>query len=358
MESKRYKIMLVDDELTELTIGKSMLKYHFEVFTIPSAERLFEVLSHVEADLILLDIVMPEMDGYETLTRLKANPRLAAIPVIFVTARNDETSEIKGLELGAIDYITKPFSASLLVKRLQNHLLLNVQKKELEKYNTNLKEIVDHKTRQVVDLQNTILSSMADMLEARDSVTGSHAMRTQKYLELLVGQLIKDNVYHSEISKWDLDFLFLSAQLHDIGKIAISDAILNKPGKLTKKEFEEIKRHTTAGADALERIAKKTEEHAFLHHARIIAGSHHEKWDGSGYPVGLAGDAIPLQGRLMAIVDVYDALISQRPYKPPLSSLEAETIIIEGKGSHFDPVLVDTFSKVTGRFAEVASTYL
>jgi putative two-component system response regulator len=358
MESKRYKIMLVDDELTELTIGKNMLKDHFEVFTIPSGERLFEVLSHVEADLILLDIVMPQMDGYETLTRLKANPELAAIPVIFVTARNDETSEIKGLELGAIDYVTKPFSAPLLVKRLQNHLLLNVQKKELEQYNTNLQETVDRKTRQVVDLQNAILSSMADMLEARDSVTGSHATRTQKYLELLVRQLIKDNIYHSEISKWDLDFLFLSAQLHDIGKIAISDAILNKPGKLTEEEFDEIKRHTTAGVDALKRIAQKTEEHAFLRHARIIAGSHHERWNGSGYPVGLAGDAIPLEGRLMAIADVYDALISRRPYKLPLSSSEAAVIIMEGKGSHFDPVLVDTFSKVTNHFAEIASTCL
>jgi putative two-component system response regulator len=350
MENRRYRIMLVDDELAELTIGKNMLKDHFEVFTIPSGERLFEVLRHAAADLILLDVVMPEMDGYETISRLKASHATADIPVIFVTSRSDEVSEIKGLDLGAVDYVAKPFSAPLLIRRCQNHLLLNAQKRELEKYNTSL-------TRQVTDLQNSVLSSMAEMLEVRDSITGGHVIRTQKYLEVLVDQLIKDNIYQNEIVTWDLDFLFPSAQLHDVGKIAISDAILNKPGRLTEAEFTEIKRHTIAGVDALERIEQKTEEHAFLRHARIIAGSHHEKWDGSGYPLGLRGDRIPLQGRLMAVADVYDALISKRPYKPPLSGGEAERIIAQGRGSHFDPVLVDTFQKVSGRFAEVAAAY-
>jgi putative two-component system response regulator len=358
MENKRYRIMLVDDEMTELTIGKNMLKEHFEVFQIPSGERLFEVLKHVTPDLILLDIVMPVMDGYETLVRLKANRAFAEVPVIFVTGRNDETSEIKGLDMGAVDYVTKPFSAPLLIRRLYNHLQLSEQKKELKKYNSSLKEIVDHKTRQIVDLQNAVLSSMAEMLEARDSNTGSHVIRTQKYLELLVEQLIQDGVYQDEIEAWDLDFLFSSAQLHDLGKIAVSDAILNKPGKLTEMEFSEIKKHTTAGVDALTKIERKTEEHAFLNHARIIAGSHHEKWDGSGYPLGLKGREIPLQGRLMAIADVYDALISLRPYKKPLNHNEAKRIIAEGKGTHFDPVLVETFAKVSGRFAQIAETYI
>jgi putative two-component system response regulator len=349
--------MLVDDEMTELSIGKNMLKDHFEVFPIPSGERLFEVLEHVEADLILLDVVMPDMDGYETLKRIKADRALADIPVIFVTARNDEASEMRGLELGAIDYITKPFSAPLIIKRLQNHLLLAAQKRELETYNTSLKELVNVKARQVVDLQNTVLSSMAEMLEARDSITGGHVIRTRKYVELLVQQLIEDNVYGDEISEWDLDFLFSSAQLHDVGKIIISDAILNKPGKLTAEEFYEIKKHTTAGVDALERIEQKTKEHAFLYHAKIFAGSHHERWDGTGYPEGLKGKNIPLQGRLMAVADVYDALISQRPYKMPLSSGEAEHIIAEGRGSAFDPVLIDAFHKVVARFAGIARTY-
>ena len=357
MENRRYRIMLVDDEMTELSIGKNMLKDYFEVFPIPSGERLFEVLEHVDADLILLDVVMPDMDGYETLKRIKANRSLTDIPVIFVTARNDEASEMQGLELGAIDYVTKPFSAPLLIKRLKNHLLLAAQKKELEKYNTSLKELVNIKAQQVVDLQYAVLSSMADMLEARDSVTGSHVIRTRKYVELLVQQLVVDNVYRDEIAEWDLDFFFPSVQLHDVGKIIISDAILNKPGKLTEEEFSEIKKHTTAGVDALERIEEKTHEHSFLYHAKIFAGSHHEKWDGTGYPDGLKGEEIPLQGRLMAIADVYDALISRRPYKMPLSSEEAERIITEGTGTAFDPALVNAFHKVVTQFEAIAHAY-
>jgi putative two-component system response regulator len=357
MENRRYRIMLVDDEMTELSIGKNMLKNHFEVFTIPSGERLFEVLAHVEADLILLDVVMPGMDGYETLRHLKTNPALADIPVIFVTARSDESSELRGLDLGAIDYVAKPFSAPLLIRRLQNHLLMSAQKRELERYNTSLKAMVTQKTQQVAALQNAVLSSMAEMLEVRDSTTGKHVIRTQKYLELLVHQLVEDHLYEDEIAGWDLYFLFPSAQLHDVGKIAISDAILNKPGKLTAEEFDEMKKHTTAGVDALEKIEQKTEEHAFLSYARIIAGTHHEKWDGSGYPRGLMGNRIPLQGRLMAIADVYDALISPRPYKPPLSFGEAERLIGQGRGNCFEPALVDTFHKVAGRFTEIARAY-
>ena len=361
MENKRYRIMVVDDEMTELTIAKNMLKDHFEVFQIPSGERLFEVLDHVMPDLILLDIVMPVMDGYETFVRLKANRAFADVPVIFVTGRNDETSEIKGLDMGAVDYVTKPFSSPLLIRRLFNHVQLSEQKKELRKYNSSLQQIVEHKAQQIVDLQNAVLGAMAEMLEARDSSTGGHVTRTQQYLKLLVRQLVKDNVYHDEIAAWDLDFLFLSAQLHDVGKIAISDAILNKPGKLTEIEFTEIKKHTTAGANALERIEHKIEHkaeaHSFLNHAKIIAGSHHEKWDGSGYPLGLKGTDIPLQGRLMAIADVYDALISPRPYKGPLKHIDAKRIIAEGKGTHFEPVLVETFAKISDSFEQIAKTY-
>lgn len=349
--------MLVDDEMTELTIGKNMLKAQFEVYAIPSGEKLFEILNHVEADIILLDIVMPVMDGYKTIMQLKSNPAWVDIPVIFVTGRSDESSELKGLSLGAIDYITKPFSAPLLIKRLQNHLRLSAHEKELKNYNNNLQEIVKIKVRQVEDLQNSIISAMAEMVEIRDSVTGGHVIRTQKYLELLVEQLIRDNFYQDEISSWNLDFLYSSAQLHDVGKIAISDAILNKPGKLTDAEFNEMKRHTIAGVNALMKIEQNTEEHDFLKHARVIAGSHHEKWDGSGYPLGLQGSDIPLQGRLMAIADVYDALISQRPYKEAYSHEEAEQIIFEGSGAHFDPLLVETFQKITGRFAEVAKLH-
>jgi putative two-component system response regulator len=346
--------MLVDDNMANLAIGKNMLKNSYEVYAIPSAAKLFETLRHVTPDMLLLDIMMPETDGYEAIRLLKADARWADIPVIFLTSKTDEGSELEGLSLGAIDYVTKPFSAPLLLKRIENHLLLVSQKKELKNYNENLQKMVCQKTAQIIELQNAVLSTVAEMLEFRDNMTGEHITRTQMYLEVLVNTLLTEKIYVSEVSAWNLDFLIPSAQLHDVGKIAISDAILNKPGKLTPEEFEEMKKHVSIGVSAIEKIAKKTAEHAFLLHARTIAGTHHEKWDGSGYPKGLRETEIPLEGRLMAIADVYDALISQRPYKKPVPLEEAERIIEAERGTHFDPVLIDVFRLVKGHFAEIA----
>jgi putative two-component system response regulator len=346
--------VLVDDNAANLAMGKSMLKDSYEVYPCPSAKKMFEILQHVTPDLILLDIVMPEMDGCETLRLLKADARRADIPVIFLTSRSDERSELEGLSLGAIDYVTKPFSAPLLLKRIENHLLIASQKKELKNYNDNLQQMVRDKTAQVVELQNAVLSTVADMVECKDNPTGGHVIRTQMYLEVLVNKMLEEKIYNDVLSSWDIDLLIQSAQLHDVGKIAIRDAILNKPGKLTPEEFEEMKTHVTIGAATIDGIAKRTSERAFLRYARSIVGAHHEKWDGSGYPAGLRGDDIPLEGRLMAIADVYDALISSRPYKAPLTTKEAEAIILAGRGSHFDPVLVDVFSRVTDDFASIA----
>ncbi|MDR1576898.1 MAG: response regulator [Deltaproteobacteria bacterium] len=352
--SRRQKIMLVDDNMANLAIGKNMLKEFHEVFPIPSGGKLFEVLERVTPALILLDVMMPEMDGYEAIRRLKADRRWSDIPVIFLTSKNDERSELEGLSLGAIDYVTKPFSAPLLLKRIANQLLISSQKKELRNYNDNLQQMVEVKTQQVLELQNAVISTVAELVEFRDNMTGGHVTRTQKYLKLLVDKLLELGVYSDEVSQWNQAFLLPSAQLHDVGKIAISDAILNKPGKLTPEEFEVMKKHAAIGVEAIEKISAKTEEHAFLRHAGIFAGTHHEKWDGTGYPNNLAGLDIPLEGRLMAIADVYDALISKRPYKPPLSTADAERIIIEGRGTHFDPALIDVFSQVTEQFAEIA----
>jgi putative two-component system response regulator len=357
MENRRHKIMLVDDNMATLTVGKSMLQDDYEVYAMPSASKLFEVLKHMTPDLILLDVMMPEMDGYETIRRLKSNETLAEIPIIFLTSKIDKDSELEGLSLGAIDYVAKPFAASLLLKRIENHLLLTAQKKELKNYNDNLREMVNKKTEAIIELQNAVLSTVAEMVEFRDNLTGGHVARTQNYLYLLVDKLLKEKIYEEEIRVWDLDFLVPSAQLHDVGKIAISDAILNKPGKLTAAEFEEMKKHVAVGVEVIKRIEKKTSDHAFLRHARVIAGTHHEKWDGSGYPMGLRGQDIPLEGRLMAIADVYDALISVRPYKTPVSAPEAEEIIMGGRGSHFDPLLVDIFGTLAGSFSEIAAFY-
>ncbi|MDR1043054.1 MAG: response regulator [Clostridiales Family XIII bacterium] len=353
----RKKIMLVDDNLANLTAGKTMLKEHYEVFAIPSAAKLFDFLNHVTPDLILLDIEMPDMNGYDAIKQLKGDKRYADIPVIFVTAKTDEGSELEGLALGAIDYVTKPFSAPLLLKRIENHVLMAKQKRDLLEFNDNLQLAVFNKTSQVMELQNAVLSTVAEMVEFRDEYTGGHVDRTQRFLKLLVDRMIASGVYEYETREWDLAFLLPSAQLHDVGKISISDTILNKPGKLTDEEFEIMKKHPSIGVNAIKRIEENASEHDFLYHAEIFAGSHHEKWDGSGYPNKMSGSDIPLQGRLMAIADVYDALISVRPYKKPMTVEIARKIILEGKGSHFDPALVDIFTEVEGDFAAIAKEY-
>ena len=208
-----------------------------------------------------------------------------------------------------------------------------------------------------MELQNAIISTMADLVEFRDKMTGGHVARTQKYLQILVEAMIKRGIYTDVVSYWDLKFFLLSAQLHDVGKIAISDLILNKPGKLTPDEFTIMMTHVPMGVDAIEQIMSKTSEHAFLNHAVLIAGTHHEKWDGTGYPVGLRGENIPLEGRLMAIADVYDALISVRPYKKAFTHEEACRIIEESSGTQFDPVLVEVFREVEDQFAQVVLEY-
>jgi putative two-component system response regulator len=349
------KIVVVDDNITNLTVARNILKDRYESYALPSAKLLFELLKNITPDLILLDIEMPEMNGLEAIKALKADPHLARIPVIFLTSRIDEGSELEGLSLGAIDYVAKPFSAPLLLKRIENHLLTSAQAKELEAYNKNLQEMVDKKTEHIIVMQGGILNVIAELVEFRDSKTGGHIERTQKYLKILVEKMLEKDVYHEEVSSWNLAFFIPSAQLHDVGKIAISDAILNKPGKLTPEEFEIMKTHAQLGVTVIERIEEDTQEHLFLHHAKCFAGYHHEKWDGLGYPHGLAGEEIPLQGRLMAIADVYDALISARSYKDPMPLDVAKSIILEGRGKHFDPALTDIFACVSADFEKVAT---
>ncbi|MCL2128548.1 MAG: response regulator [Treponema sp.] len=361
MENVRNKIILVDDNMANLTMGRNLLKTFYAVYPAPSAAKLFEILEDVIPDLILLDINMPDMDGYEAIGKLKSDSRYADIPVIFLTAKDDESSELEGFNLGAVDYISKPFSGPLLLKRIENQLLIVRQKKilldnqtELENYADTLEEKVRGKTKEVINLQNAVLGTLAELVEFRDKFTGGHVMRTKLYMKSLVEELIRKDIYRKETSRWDMDFLLPSSQLHDIGKITITDLILNKPGKLTPEEFEIMKTHVTAGVDAIEKIMDVTQDHAFLYHTLYITGTHHEKWDGSGYPTGLKGANIPLEGRLMAIADVYDALISVRPYKKAFPHEEAKKIIEESTGTHFDPVLVDVFHNVSDEFAKIA----
>jgi putative two-component system response regulator len=347
------KIILVDDNPSNLRAGKNVLSEKYEVYTAPSAAKLFDILEDIEPALILLDIDMPGMNGYDAIKILKSKDKTKTIPVIFLTAKTDTENELEGLDLGAIDYITKPFMPPLLLKRIEVHLLVEAQKKTLEiqqaklkNFNDNLQQMVDEKTKTILELQDAILKTVADLVESRDDITGGHIERTRRGVGLLVEILGDHPVFGEEISDWDIKLLVQSSQLHDVGKIAISDHILKKPGRLDHEEFEKMKNHTSFGVQIIERIEADTSISDFLKYAKIFAGTHHEKWDGSGYPNGLTGENIPLQGRIMALADVYDALVSERPYKKAFSHTEAVKIIQDGRGSQFDPVLTDIFVKI------------
>jgi putative two-component system response regulator len=353
MESSYDKLILVDDNPANLRTGKNVLSEKYEVYTAPSAAKLFDLLKDIKPAMILLDIEMPEMNGYEAIKILKAGEDTKEIPVIFLTGKTDTENELEGLDLGAIDYITKPFVPPLLLKRIEVHLLveaqkktLEVQQKELKNFNDNLQKMVDDKTKTVLELQDAILKTVADLVESRDDITGGHIERTQRGVGLLIDALREHPEYGKEIAEWDLKLLLQSSQLHDVGKIAISDRILQKPGRLDSGEFEEMKKHAAFGVQIIEKIEASTSASDFLKYAKIFAGTHHEKWDGSGYPRGLKGGEIPIQGRIMALADVYDALVSERPYKKPFSHAEAVKIIQNSRGTHFDPALADIFVAV------------
>jgi putative two-component system response regulator len=355
MEANYNKIILVDDNPSNLRTGKNVLSEKYEVYTAPSAAKLFDLLNDINPAMILLDIEMPEMNGYEAIKILKAKENTKDIPIIFLTGKTDTENELTGLDLGAIDYITKPFQPALLLKRIEVHLLveaqkktLEVQQKELKNFNDSLQKMVDEKTKTVLELQDAILKTVADLVESRDDITGGHIERTQRGVGLLVEALRDHPAYGREVALWDLKLLLQSSQLHDVGKIAISDRILQKPGRLADEEFEEMKKHTVFGVQIIEKIESSTSASDFLKYAKIFAETHHEKWNGSGYPNGLARENIPLQGRIMALADVYDALVSERPYKKAFSHAEAVKIIHDGKGTQFDPSLTDVFVAVIG----------
>jgi putative two-component system response regulator len=350
VENGRKRILLVDDNQVNLKMARNTLMNKYDVFTVPSAEKMFLFLESNPVDLILLDILMPDLSGYEAIIVLKKNEKTQDIPVIFLTAKSDPGSELEGFNLGAVDYIAKPFSPPLLIKRVDVHMLVESQKRELRYLNGNLQHLVDEKTGTVLNLQRGILQTISNLVEWRDDVTGEHVERTEYFLRILTAEMLKKKVYAKDLESWNLELFFQSAQLHDVGKIAIRDSILLKTSRLTEEEFEEMKKHTTCGERIIEKIQEGVKETVFLTYARIMAGSHHEKWDGSGSPRGLAGDDIPLQGRLMAIVDVYDALVSDRPYKKAFSPEEAAKIIGDEKGCHFDPLITDVFLGVYTQF--------
>jgi len=298
------KIIAVDDNLTNLTTLKNILKPVYETYPVSSAAKMFDLLERVRPDLILLDVEMPEISGYDAIRLLKNNTAYKDIPVIFVSALSGERDEVTGLELGAVDYIYKPFVASILLRHVETHLSLAEHKRQLHELNEDIQKKLVAKTREVFNLQNSILNIVAGMVENRDGATGGHINRIQKYLNCLIDAMIEQDVYSDETCDWDMDFFVSSSQLHDVGKISISDAILNKPSPLTDEEYAVMKTHVILGADAINRMQTNVGGSDFLSYALIFALTHHERWDGEGYPYGLKGDAIPLIGRLMAVADV------------------------------------------------------
>jgi len=333
-------IFVVDDNDTNLSVAKETLKNQYRVMTLPSAAKMFALLGKVTPDLILLDIEMPEMDGFEALNRLKENEKNSGIPVIFLTSMNDPAVEARGFQLGVVDFITKPFSEPVLLNRIKTHL--------------DIDEIIRERTSKVQRLQNGIIFVLADMVENRDKGTGGHVGRTTTYIKTLIEAMLERGVYIDEICDIDFDAFVSSARLHDVGKISISDTVLNKPDKLTDEQFEVMKTHAAEGERIIDQIVSRTgDDEVFLYHAKLFAGCHHERWDGKGYPYGLKELKIPIQGRLMAIVDVFDALVSERPYKKAFSHEEAINIIMENSGKQFDPLIADVFYELKDQFKEI-----
>jgi putative two-component system response regulator len=352
-------ILVVDDTPENLQLMNGLLRDRYRVRLATDGQRGLELAQQVpQPDLVLLDIMMPGIDGYETCRRLKADPATREIPVIFLTAMNQDSDQEEGFRCGCVDFITKPISPSVTLARVATHVSLKRATDLLAGHNRFLREEVDRRTLEVQRVQDVTIMAMASLAETRDNETGMHIRRTQNYVRLLAEGLHRDSPYADQLDEATIDLLFKSAPLHDIGKVGIPDNILLKPDKLTSAEFDTMKQHAVLGA----RIIASAEEglespSSFLRFAREIAHHHHENWDGSGYPDGLAGDAIPLSARLMAVADVYDALISRRCYKLPMTHAEACALILEQCGRKFDPVVIAMFRQLGDQFALIAREF-
>ena len=349
-------ILVVDDTPDNLILMSSLLKADYKVKIANSGEKALRVASTATPpDLILLDIMMPGMDGYEVCQQLKREPKTMNIPVIFLTAKSEMEDEKKGLELGAVDYITKPISPPIVLARVKNHLALKAMEEFLRDQNAFLELEVAKRTREVIAIQDVTILAMASLAETRDSDTGNHIRRTQFYVKALAEKLRNHPQFAWFLTEGNISMLFKSAPLHDIGKVGIPDRILLKPGRFEPEEFEIMKTHTTLGRDAIvhaeNALGIKVD---FLTFAKTIALSHQEKWNGSGYPEGLAGEDIPIAARLMAVADVYDALISRRVYKEGMTHEKAVQIMIDGRGTHFDPDMLDAFIEIQEEFRSIA----
>ena len=370
----KYRVIAVDDQPDNLLVLEHYLGNDYALTTFRQGQALIDYFeAGGQADLILLDIVMPMPDGYSLCRWLKSTPLTRDVPVVFLTSLDSHTDEAHALSLGAEDFIHKPFSPPVVLARVRNHLLLSQTRQALQKQNQTLEILVAERTRkikeqsdelaersaQLIAAQSATISAFCSLVEARDNETGNHIRRTQHYMLALCEALRDHPSFAAELTVPNIQLLFKSAPLHDIGKVAIPDDILLKPGKLNAWEWAIMQRHAELGAAAIAAAQGEVgnKNTSFLEYARQIALSHHERWDGTGYPRRLAGDAIPLAGRLMAIADVYDALISRRVYKPAFTHDAAIAIMREESGRHFDPEILSCMLSIAGRFDEIAQRF-
>jgi putative two-component system response regulator len=362
MSAVRATLLVVDDTPANLSLMAGLLHHDYRVRLAHSGARALELVQRELPDLILLDVMMPEMDGYTVCTRLKQDPRTRGIPIIFVTALSQPEDEARGFEAGAVDFIHKPISPPIVQARVRTHLQLKAWQDSLQARSLGLEAQLRQRLDEVERLRDTTLYVMVSLAEFRDEDTGNHVKRTQEYVRALAEHLAAHpDAMHGRAEPLDanqIELLAKSAPLHDIGKVAIPDHILLKKGPLTPEEFAVMRGHTLHGWEMLRRAAQRMGgDQDFLTYAMQIARHHHERWDGTGYPDGLAGRAIPLAARLMAVADVYDALISRRPYKEPYPHDDAMARILAASSSHFDPDVVAALQAQEARFLSIAATW-
>ena len=362
LENKINKqtILVVDDTPDNLFLVSNLLKNLYTVKVANSGEKALKYLYESTApDLILLDIMMPILSGYDVIKKIKSDSILKNIPVIFLTAKNSVEDEKIGFELGAADYITKPISPPILKARIKTQLENKAAADFLKDKNEFLENEIEKRTQEIMAIQNVTIFAMASLAETRDNETGNHIRRTRTYVKILALKLQNHPKFKDFLTDDMIDTLYKSAPLHDIGKIGIPDYILLKKGKLTVEEFEIMKTHTTLGKEAIEHAESQLGyEVCFLRIAKEIAYLHHEKYDGSGYPLGLKADEIPISARLMCVADVYDALISKRVYKDKMEHETAVKIMKEGRGIHFDPDILDAFLELQKEFEDIAKSFI
>jgi putative two-component system response regulator len=360
-ETIKKTLLVVDDTPENLDVMGEILMRHYRVRVANSGARaLAASVTEPRPDLILLDVMMPEMDGYQVLGHLRDNPETRDTPVIFVTALDSTEDEAKGLDLGAVDYITKPVRPAIVLARVHAHLELKEARDRMRDQNAWLEAEVRRRMQQNQMIQDVSLRALASLAEARDNETGAHILRTQNYVRILGEELAALPKYKDVLTPPAIENYTKAAPLHDIGKVGIPDYVLHKPGKHTPEEWEIMKTHAKQGSDAIWRAIMDEDDRSgldFLYVAMEIAHYHHEKWDGSGYPDGRRGEDIPLPARLMAVADVFDALISKRVYKPAFSVEKSVEIIQEGRGTHFDPEVVDAFIARLEDFRMIAARY-